>query len=416
MFIVSHPTGNEFVRAILEGLRDREMLASFHTTLSCKDSDFLIRVSPPAFREQLLRRQFDLPKGKIVTYPYRELVRSAARRLNLPWLTRHEIGWASADAVYQALDAGVARYMARGACDALRSAAGVYCFEDGALRTFQQARDLDLLRVYDLPIPYWSYSRALLQEEAARYPAWAATLEGARDSEAKLVRKTEEIELADVVVLNSKFTYASLPDFVRQGKVCIISLYGCRKVDSPRPARAADHPLRVLFVGMMTQRKGLADVFQAMKMLKRSDVELIVLGTPVVDLSFYRSQYDAFTPEQPRSHRRVLEFMQGCDLLVLPSLVEGRGMVQAEAMACGLPVVATENAASADLIEEGQTGFLIPIRRPDQLAEKIGWFADNRAELEAMSERARQKVAGLSWDGYRQTILDVIVPMALKGK
>ena len=121
----------------------------------------------------------------------------------------------------------------------------------------------------------------------------------------------------------------------------------------------------------MTQRKGLADLFAAFRLLKRSDVELVVMGSPLASHEFYRSELPDFQYEPPRPHAEVLKLMQSCDVFVLPSIVEGRALVQQEAMACGLPLIVTANAGAEDVIDEGETGFLVPIRSPEVIAERI---------------------------------------------
>ena len=155
----------------------------------------------------------------------------------------------------------------------------------------------------------------------------------------------------------------------------------------------------------MTQRKGLADLFAAMKLLKRSDVELVVMGSLLLPLEFYRKHCAHFSYEPTRSHDGVLALMRTCDVLVLPSIVEGRALVQQEAMSCGLPIIATPNAGGEDLIETGKTGFLIPIRAPAEIAAKIAWFADHRSELADMRSYVREKALGLTWQRYADKII-----------
>src|SRR4029077_12459901 len=138
-------------------------------------------------------------------------------------------------------------------------------------------------------------------------------------------------------------------------------------------------PLRVLFAGALTQRKGLADLFAAMKMIDSNAVELVVMGSLLRPLQWYRERFAQFVYEPPRPHRDFLQLMQSCDVFVFPSIVEGRALVQQEAMACGLPLIATKNAGADDLIDDGVTGFLVPIRSPDAIAEKISWCAANRS-------------------------------------
>ena len=100
--------------------------------------------------------------------------------------------------------------------------------------------------------------------------------------------------------------------------------------------------------------------------------------------------------------------MRTCDLLVLPSIVEGRALVQQEAMACGLPLIVTPNAGGDDLIAEGETGFLVPIRSPEAIAEKINWFAMNRGCINGMAIAAQKRASEFTWSGYGGKILAAI--------
>jgi glycosyltransferase involved in cell wall biosynthesis len=100
--------------------------------------------------------------------------------------------------------------------------------------------------------------------------------------------------------------------------------------------------------------------------------------------------------------------MQTCDIFVLPSIVEGRALVQQEAMACGLPLIATKNAGADDLIVEGETGFLVPIRSPEKIAEKIDWFAMNRSRLGGMGIAAQRRARDLTWRSYGETVVGAI--------
>jgi glycosyltransferase involved in cell wall biosynthesis len=100
--------------------------------------------------------------------------------------------------------------------------------------------------------------------------------------------------------------------------------------------------------------------------------------------------------------------MRSCDVFCLPSIVEGRALVMQEAMSQGLPLIITPNTGGEDLIEEGVTGFLVPIRRADIIAQKISWFADHRSTLSEMSRAAQVKAAQLTWTAYGQTLAGAI--------
>ena len=400
-----HPTGNQFVRHLLEALEATGRLGAFHTTLGFAASTWT-RFLPGPLRAECVRRTYPLASDQLRTRPIREIARLAGQKLRWPYLSRHEVGWASVDQVYQDLDRAVARDIDLGNLGSVR---GFYGYEDGCLETFRAARRKGLKCFYDLPIAYWETVRRLLEEEGERLPEWEPTLVGTRDSREKLLRKTEELDLADVVVCPSLFVLDSLPASVRAEKHCIEAVFGSPPRNWDAVKRSSDsEKLRVLFAGSMTQRKGLADVFTAMKLLKRHDVELVVMGSPIVPMEFYRRQYPDFTYMSTRPHHEVLKLMQSCDVLVLPSIVEGRALVQQEALANGLPLIVTKNTGGEDLIVPGETGFLVPIRSPEAIAEKIAWLANHRDRLPDMRRAAIRQADEYPWQRYTDRITTAI--------
>jgi glycosyltransferase involved in cell wall biosynthesis len=408
MILLAHPFGNANVRAVLSALDRERLLAKFVTSLGWSNASPLVNVMPVNLRAQMARRGYELPHYKIKVQPVREIVRLLAGKLQQRWLTRHELGQASIDRVWRELD--------KFAAASLRESHGrekiraVYAYEDCAERLFETANELGIRRIYDLPIAYWKTSRRLLQEEAKRYPEWEPTLEGTRDSEEKLARKTHELELAELVLCPSAFVFDSLPESTRSSKPCLVVPFGsppCRE-DAVAVRKPGDGPLRLLFAGGLTQRKGLADLFAAMKLVASKEVELVLIGSLLRPLAWYREQFPHFIYEPPRPHGDVLRLMRTCDVLVLPSIVEGRALVQQEAMACGLPLIVTKNAGGDDLVVEGETGFLVPIRSPEAIAEKINWFATNRANLSGMAIAAQRRASELTWHDYGEKVLAAV--------
>lgn len=383
MIIQSHPTVNAFVRALAEALDQKGQLAAFHTTIAAG------------------RRSLIIHRDKLHQHPWPEALRLIASRLGLRSLTRHESGVASVDAVYRALDRVVSR--------SLKNASAVYAYEDGALATFLAAKERGMTRIYELPIAYWQTAQRLLNEESERLPEWAGSLGAPDDSEAKLDRKSQELAAAELVVCPSKFVQDTLPAGTRS----IVAEFGSPAPSQESPAQSnRSSKLRILFAGSMTQRKGLADVFAAMKQLGRNDVELVILGSPVAPMEFYRKIYPDFIYEKPRPHSDVLKVMQTCDVLLLPSIVEGRALVQQEALSRGLPLIVTPNAGGEDLIDPGVTGWLVPIRSPGLIAERIAWLADHKSLLPDMRIAAQRKAAQCTWADYTHKIMTAIAQLA----
>lgn len=408
MILLAHPFGNANVRAVLAAFYQAELLAKFVTTLGWSNDSPWMEQLPAGWRSQAARRGYEIPEAKIERQSSREIIRLLAERTGQHWLTKHEEGWASIDRVWGELDTFAASVLSK-----LHQASSInaaYAYEDCAAQLFDVAQQIGVRRIYDLPIAYWETAQRLLREEAKRWPEWEPTLGGTRDSEEKLVRKTRELDLAELVICPSAFVLESLPETTRSSKSCVVAPFGSPSLGpgtAPAEKRLGKR-LRVLFAGALSQRKGLADLFQAMKLVASDEIELVVMGSLLRPLEWYRKQFPSFTYEPPRPHHEVLRLMQTCDVFVLPSIVEGRALVQQEAMACGLPLIVTRNAGGEDLIVEGETGFLVPIRAPEVIAEKIDWCAANREAIAGMAIAAQGRASQLSWGDYGKKVVAAI--------
>ena len=72
-------------------------------------------------------------------------------------------------------------------------------------------------------------------------------------------------------------------------------------------------------------------------------------------------------------------------------------MVQQEALSCGLPIIVTPNAGGEDLVEDGKTGHLVPIRSPEKIAEAIRAMIENKKnkdEIQKVVSKKRRNIAG----------------------
>jgi glycosyltransferase involved in cell wall biosynthesis len=404
--LIFHPTGNSNVRAIVKGFFKKGLLYQFHTTIAVFPNTIWFKLSKLKGLGDLQRRSFDTElKPYTKSYPIVELGRLIATRLGLKFLIEPEKGFLSVDAIYHKLDRQILKKLKSAQKNGLTA---VYAYEDGALETFIAAKKLGLECIYDLPIAYHVLLQELLHEEAIRKPIWAFTLGGGiNDSAKKLERKRKELELADIIVVASDFVRHSLPNWANQNKI-IQSPFGTPLSSNHfilKGQSKDNKKLRVLFVGSMSQRKGLSDLFDAMQLVDDTKVELVVLGSLAAPLSFYKDQIN-FIYEPTRSHDKVLELMRTCDVFCLPSIVEGRALVIQEAMSQGLPIIITANTGAEDLVLFEETGFLVPIRNPKAIAEKINWFVKNRDQVIIMGEKAAKHAKNYTWDNYSNTIIE----------
>ncbi|KAA6351944.1 D-inositol 3-phosphate glycosyltransferase [termite gut metagenome] len=404
--LLSHSTGNPNVRGVLEGLHRNGMLHSFHTSVACFPDSLFDKISFFPLFKDLKKRNFSSDiRSKTISYPYMELGRMLSRKFNISKWLEHEKGKFCIEQVCHSFDLNVANYV----CKHHKNISAVYTYEDNAFNTFKQAKEFGIKCIYDLPIAYWEYGTQLMIEESIRLPRWAATLGGGiNDSDAKHERKIKELELSDIVVCASSFVKDSLPLWAKNKPIIEVPFGTPSEICVSAKPISTEEPLRVLFVGSMGQRKGLGDLFKAITMLDTKNVELVVLGSLLAPIEFYKKQLPNFTYEQVRPHCQVLELMRTCDVFCLPSIVEGRALVMQEAMSQGLPIIITPNTGGEDLVIEGETGFLVPIRSPEKIAEKINWFLENRNQLYGMSIKAQQHAEKYTWEQYGNSIADLI--------
>ena len=103
---------------------------------------------------------------------------------------------------------------------------------------------------------------------------------------------------------------------------------------------------------------------------------------------------------------KVREIMQQHDALVLPSIVEGMALVQQEALSCGIPIVVTPNTGGEDLVEEGITGHIVPIRSPEKIAEKVLSLYGSKRDRIDIAESCVKKASHYCWTNYAREIIN----------
>lgn len=355
--VLSHPTGNENVREAAIRLHHAGVLAEYHTAVATFPGDLHDRLGGLApFSEIRRRRLVPGLKKNTRTSPWREFGRHLASRAGLVGLLKHETGIFSVNAVYHGHDKKVSSrlgYLAK------QGIGGVYAYEDGSLYSFQKARQLGLECFYDLPIGYWRAARRILQEEVEKNPEWAPTLTGLRDSDVKLARKDKELSLAHQIFVASQFTANTLKEYPGSLSPVKVIPYGFPPVIKERDYSNRTGKLKLLFVGGLSQRKGIAQLFKSVEGLG-SHVELTLVGRKpanscrALDMALAKHRWFPSLP-----HFEILKLMRANDVLLFPSLFEGFGLVITEAMSQGTPVITTNRTAGPDLIISEENGWLV---------------------------------------------------------
>jgi glycosyltransferase involved in cell wall biosynthesis len=266
------------------------------------------------------------------------------------------------------------------------------------------------LAVLNYPIAHNGFQRKFYAQEAALAPEFARALPNLDASPPLYAQRLdEECQEAKFILVGSSFVRDT---FVDQGydvdKIVVIPYGVDSKRFSPAPGPTGLRSrFSALFVGQIGQRKGISYLFQGYEQFRKSDSELKLVGSFVPGSDVYdrfRHLY-SHTPNVPQVE--LPNIYRQSDVFVFPTLIEGMPLCVLEAMACGLPVIATSHG-SGDIISDGEDGFIVPIRDPQAIASRLEVLYRDRALLAAMGQNARRKALSLTWDVYARRSADCV--------
>jgi len=344
----------------------------------------------PKLMRELRRRGSDaVPLQAVVRLPWLELPTVAALR-SLPRLGALPRLLGLRNAIF---DAMVAREVRR------HPPALVMPVDSAALTTIRAARAAGVPSLLNQTIGHVAVGQRILMEEAALHPDWADSMPLALPPRLVERARREAIE-ADAVLAPSAYVERTLIEIgVRPERIFVLP-YGVRTDRfAPGPRRSRETgPFRILYVGQISQRKGLSYLLEAVRRLGRSDIELLLVGSIVGAGAGLRSYEGHFRHLANRPHGELAEIYRSADLFVYPSLHEGSAQAIMEALASGLPAIVTANAGS--VVREGVEGHIVPIRDVEALAHRIEGLYRDRSRREAFSEAARRRAEEHDWGRY----------------
>ena len=226
-----------------------------------------------------------------------------------------------------------------------------------------------------------------------------------------VVREEAEYAQADIITLPSEFTRRTFLEMgVPADKIKKVP-YGADMRRFEKVADPAVDSFDVLFVGAVSFRKGVPYLLEAFAKLRHPKKTLTVAGSMLPEMARYLQGKTLDNVEflGPQPQPRLKELMSRSHVMVLPSVEEGLAMVQGEAMACGCPVIASENTGSEDLFEDGREGFIVPIRDPAAITARLEELAQNPEYRTEMSARSLSRVKSIGgWDTYGRDYVAVL--------
>lgn len=279
-------------------------------------------------------------------------------------------------------------------------------YESTSLYTFRQAKQSNLPCILYQPIACAEKALELLDEERKRFPQFANTLRYNWFPPEEIKNKKEERFLADAIICASTFTKNSLIEQGVKAEKIFVEPYGVdQELFSPSKEKYTN--FSVIWASSYTQTKGIVYLLEALARKPVPNIELVLAGYPFGSdpVLMYEDQVKVNRIGKV-SNEEISKIMRKCHVHVFPTLVEGFGRNLIEAMSSGLPVITTPNCAGPDLIEDGVTGFIVPIRDVDAICEKLLWIYKNPEPSMEMGQRAKERVASLTKANYRHRFAD----------
>ena len=358
------------------------------------------RYLPPGLIEN--RRVDGLDVRRVIEFPWPLLLKAARDRI----YPRAKDNWFATNSTF---DWWASRKLTADPCEVFVGTSSSDLF------SLQTAKAHGAILVHDCPGAHWSTDSMLQREAAARAKIRArARRRPWPQSHAMRSRILREYELADVLLVYSDFHRRSFEAAgFPQSRLFVLPLWvdtAFWHLSRPRSESTREQPLKLLFVGSIDLRKGIPFLLDAVAQCKKA-VQLTIVGqrtgetNRVINSDFPNVTYLGYLPKV-----ELRKVYADHDVFVLPSVCDPFPRVAFEAMACGLPVILTENCGTPT---PDASWKVVPMN-VESLAQRIMHYADDRTLVARDGEQAARFAARFTPQVYRQNV-QKLLKMMLRG-
>lgn len=269
-----------------------------------------------------------------------------------------------------------------------------------ALFTIRAAKRVGAISIVDQSTGHISAAARIMDAEKERYPDLASTY--IRPAESIIRRSIKEVREADYIFAPSNYvTDTLLPLGVNPDRILHIP-YGVDLDMFTPSAPESIPPFRILFAGRISMAKGVFYLLEAVRRAKLPGAQVVLLGNVLGDGEWLSEYQDLFVHISHLPHQEIPKIFAQAHIYVMPSLHEGSNISTYEAMASGLPVIATSNSGS--VVRDGVDGFIVPIRDADKLRERIETLFNDPELRASMGDAGANRVADYSWETYSRRV------------
>lgn len=269
------------------------------------------------------------------------------------------------------------------------------------LEALEACREMGIPCVVDHASLHMEDERRLITEESLR---WGLQVPSDVCPDWVIQKERNEFRIADYVFVPSGTACDSLIRCGVSKEKIFVNSYGV-DISDFYPIGESPKKFRVIQAGHVCMRKGTLTLMDAFARARLPKAELLILGGGIEvsgmqeTIEKMRSPGVVLQPAVPFS--MLNQIYNECSVMVLASVSDGFALVVIHAMACGLPVIVTENVGARDLIQDGVNGFIVPVGAPEIIAERLRLLQGDPDRRRAMGLAARETVMhGFGWRDY----------------
>ena len=397
--IVSH-IGKQHVNALLLGLTKRNVLEKFYTSIAANKftpplASFLAMTMGKIWVEKIKKQQYQgISNDKIVHFPliafFKKIIKSEYWGLK----TSHK--W---------FDKWVASIIKTADFDILIG------YENSNVESFKVAKKRGKITVLDFTAVHHGFQNPVLTT--------ASVYSNSKEVTYISNQKEEALCYTDYIIALSTFAERTLIDNgFPQNRIYKTYLGINQTVFTPKTTynfvkngqrtENTEGPLELYFVGTLSYRKGLPFMMQLLSTLieRKFNVRLTLIG-PVDDFSVPQLDAPYFRYIPFLNHAELVKIHHELDVFIFPSNIDSWAQVVIEAMACGSPILVSENTGAKDAVAQGG-GVVLPVGNLTAWVNAVEHFYNNRFLLKKVGEQAALISKQYTWEAYHEQVFEVM--------
>lgn len=403
--IVSNSAIAPHVKQTVLAYENAGMLSRFLTSFffhpKNKLSSFLSKIVP--IRKQINRRAFvELPIEKFESKPFRELLRTFSSHFLNEKLTDKIWEWAELD-----FDSWVSKKIKGRKIDA------IHTYEYIGLETIKEAKKNKIFTIYEQPSVHYSKTKQILDDQFIKFPLLLNREQEEKQSKTlyRNKRRNQELNTTDLIICNSSFTKKTLvTGGVNEDKIIVVPLPFPKPLTKKRVKNFNNKPVIFLHAGNQSIIKGSHVLYASWKQCNfdKIQAELWLIGKMNLPEDFRNNLPGNVIIRNTIPHTELMSLYQKADVLVMPTLADGFGMVITEAMSQGLPVIATENCCAPDFIKHNFNGWIVPVDDEESLSNQLKSCVLDKDKLHEIGSSAIETSRKWQKEDYSELLVSMV--------